>query len=115
MLYRFVEGMGKKPVVWYEHDYLSVKDGLNGHTGHPEVESHLHIIKSAIENPNEVRQDVDCDSNKCYYSWFAGDHEYPNNHMKVVLGRNFFGKIVVVTAYFTSYFKKGEKTIWSKT
>gem|GEM_PF-1455599 len=113
ILYRFTEGMNKKEVVWYERDYLAVRNGI-GHTGSPEVESHFETVRQAIENPNQVKRDKDYANRFCYYAWFSGDIHYPNHHMKVVIAKNWRGKLEVVTAYFTNTFKAGEQDVWSK-
>ena len=111
----FIEGRSKREVVWYKSDYEAVKDGGNKqHTSHPEVGTHFEVIKKAIESPDEVKQDTAYSNRKCYYAWFSGDGTYQNQHMKVVLKERFYGKVIVITAYFTPRFKEGEKTIWSK-
>lgn len=112
--HNFTEGMDNEPVVWFEKDYVAARDGEDGHTGHSEIETHLHVIKQAIENPNEVRQDKDYPKRKCYYSWFSGGRGFPNHHMKVVLESTWYGKIRVVTAYFTLDLDTREQTIWTK-
>lgn len=115
VLHTFVEGMASKMVVWYRKDFESIRDGADGkHTGHPELDTHFHVIKRAIETPNEVRQDKNYPDRKCYYAWFTGDNVYKNMHMKAVLGRTFWGKLTVVTAYFTAGLSPQEQTIWTK-
>ena len=113
ILHRFIEGMGHQEVLWYEDDYLAVKDGI-GHTGSPEVESHFETVRQAIERPDQVKKDKDHSNRLCYYAWFSGDIHYPNHHMKVVIAKNWRGKLEVVTAYFTSDFKSGEQDLWNK-
>lgn len=92
-----------------------MRDGKKNHTGHLEIETHFKTVREAIENPNEVRQDRNEDKRKCYYAWFSGDKDYSNQHMKVVLEHTWYGKIRVLTAYFTAFFPEGEETIWNKT
>jgi len=114
ILHRFTEGMHKESVVWFKEDFYAVLKGKKDHNQHLEVESHFDIVKQAIEEPNEVRQDKDYSNRKCYYAWFSGGRDFPNQHMKVVLEHTWYGKIRVLTAYFTSGLNSGEKTIWSK-
>ena len=111
---KYVEGMNKDDVIWYQNDYDAVKNG-NKHHAHPEVVSHLGVIRKAIETPNEVRQDKDSSNKRCYYAWFSGDKTYPNNHMKVVIALTWYGKLKVVTAYFTNHLSSNEQTIWPNT
>ena len=113
ILHRFKEGMNNAEVIWYEKDYLAVRNGI-GHTGSSEVESHFETVKRTIESPNEVKKDKDYADRLCYYAWFSGDIHYPNHHMKVVIKKTWRGKLIVVTAYFTSDFKTGEQDLWSK-
>lgn len=115
VLHRFIEGMNQEPVVWFEEDYSAAKNGEKHHSGHPEIGTHFDVIKEAIENPDEVRQDRNEDKRKCYYARFAGDKTYTNQYMKVVLEHTWYGKIRVLTAYFTAHFPLGEETIWSRT
>ena len=102
-------------VVWFEEDYNAVRDGKKDHTGHSEVVTHLEMVKQSIEIPDEVRQDKDYKNRKCYYAWFSGGLDYPMNHMKTVIERTWYGKLRVVTAYFTRYINGKEVTLWTKT
>lgn len=113
ILYRFVEGMNQQEVVWYEKDYLAVRDGI-GHTGSPEVESHFETVRKAIESPDQVKKDRNYANRFCYYGRFSSDMHYPNHHMKVVIAKNWRGKLEVATAYFTNTFKAGEQDLWNK-
>lgn len=117
VLYTFTEGWRSKKVVWFEGDYEAVKNGSGAHSGgHPEIATHFNIVKKAIENPDEVKQDKAKGDRKCYYAWFSGDRRYPNMHMKVVLKQSkLSGKMYVVTAYFTSGINSGETSLWTKT
>ena len=112
-LHTFTEGADQKPVIWYESDYVAVREGL-GHTGSPEVESHFDAVKMTIEAPDQVRKDKNYPNRLCYYAIFPDDPYYPNHWMKVVLEQNRRGKLRVVTAYFTTEFKVGEEQIWKK-
>lgn len=114
VLHTFVEGMLNKSVIWYEDDYTAVRDGKNGHSGHVEIDTHFAIVRQAIETPDFVKQDRGYKNRKCYYLAFCGGRDFPNHHMKVVLVTNLFGRIKVLTAYFTDYFPQGETTIWTK-
>jgi hypothetical protein len=110
--------MAQAKVVWYEDNYLAVRDGTDGHHAHKEVETHLHIVKQAIEDPNQVNKKVNKrgkGKGNCYYAWFSGGNAYPNHHMKAVVRKTIFGKLKVVTAYFTLSFSQGETMIWKKT
>ena len=46
ILHTFKEGMHGDEVVWFEEDYNAVRDGGKQHSGHPEVVTHLDVIKS---------------------------------------------------------------------
>ena len=108
--------MSGSKVYWYKEDYEDVLNGAKGnHTGaHPEIQTHFEVVKQAIENPNEIRQDRGYKDRKCYYAWFSGGKNYPNQHMKVVLKRTWRGTMIVVTAYFTASINSQEVTIWTK-
>ncbi len=106
----FTEGMEGREVVWFEEDYVAVRDGQKGHTGHLEVETYFDVIIKAVEKPNEVRSGKK--DRNCYYAWFSGDGIYQNQHMKVVIEQTWYGVYKVVTAFFTPNFGAGEQTIW---
>ena len=110
----FKEGMSGDTVVWFQEDFEAVRDGKKGHNAHPEVVSHLHIVKQTIEHPDEVRQDRGHTNRQCFYSRFSGDSVYKNQHMKVVIEQTWYGKLRVLTAYFTQNINSGEETIWTK-
>ena len=112
VLYSFIEGMKKEKVVWFEDNYNAVLNGTDGHHQHSEVKTHLDTVRRAIELPDQVNKGP---RSRCYYAWFAGDRNYPNCHMKVVIRRMIYGKLKVVTAYFAKGFGTGETIIWSKT
>ena len=112
VLYRYVELLAKETVKWFENDYNDLRDGKNGHTQHPEVVTHEHVVKRAIESANQVNQDKSHKDRKCYYAWFAGDGVYKNQHMKAVVKRSFYGKLRVTTAYFTSRINPAEVELW---
>jgi len=113
ILHTFIEGMAHAPVDWYEEDYVAVRDGQKGHSGHLEIESQFAIVKKAIENPDFVNQDKGYKNRKCYYA-ASGSIDFPNQFMKVVIEHTWYGKIKVVTAYFTENFSNSEKNIWNK-
>lgn len=115
VLYSYIEGMKGEKVIWYEDNYNDVKNGKNGHHQHPEVETHLNVVKQAIEHPNEVKRRQTDDSGLFYYAWYTGGKDYPNHHMKAVIRRTVFGRLKVVTAYFVLSFSQSEENIWSKT
>lgn len=108
VLHYFIEIMKKDRVVWYEKGYNEVK------ADHPEVETHFGVVKKAIEDSHFVKSDVDHAHRNNYYAPFSGGREYPNNHMKVVIEKGFFGKLRVITAYFVDHFKQDEVVVWSK-
>ena len=116
IFYIFTEGRNKRKVVWFKSDYEIIRDGHGeSHTAsHPEVETHFEVVKKAIEATDAVKQDTAYKNRKCYYTWFTGDGTYKNQHMKVVLKERFYGKLIVITAYFTPRFKEGEITIWNR-
>jgi hypothetical protein len=111
---RYIEGMKKEDVIWYMDNYEALKNGSNEHNCHPEVETHEHIVKQAVEDPNQVNQDKGGGDRLCYYAWYTGGKDYPNSHMKVVIKRTFLGNLKIVTAYFLTSFGKSEKVIWTK-
>ena len=100
-------------MVWYKDNYEAVLSG-DGHHQHLEVQSHITVVKRAIENPDQINKG---NRGWYYYAWFAGDRNYPNAHMKVVIRRTLlgYGRLKIVTAYFTSSFGSSEETIWTKT
>ena len=114
VLHTFKEVMKGEKVLWFKKDFENVRDGINHSSGHPEVETHIDVIKKAIENSDEVRIDRDNQKRKCYYAWFSGDRDYPNSHMKAVIEETWYGKLTVVTAYFTQRLVANEQTIWNK-
>ena len=112
--YIFKEGVAGRRVVWFQKDLESVRDGV-GHNAHPEVGSHIAVVRKAVEHPDDVREDVGHAKRRCYYTWFGGDTVYPSGYMKVVVKENWRGKLNVLTAYFMQSMKSSEKSIWKKT
>ena len=111
----FQEGMNKNQILLYQSSYEDIVKGEHHTGGHSEAQSHFHVVKQAIENPDQINQDADYKNRKCYYVKFPGDEVYGEQFMKVVIKeRRLLGRMVVVTAYFTSHIKTNETKIWSK-
>lgn len=104
----FKDKLTGKKVIWYKKGYEDVKKD------HKEIETHFYEVKGAIENPDIIKKDLNHKRRKCYYLYFRGGHNYPNCHMKVVVGKTVLGRLKIITAYFTNTIKQGEKEIWSK-
>ena len=108
----FKDGKWGKKVILYEEDYKFIKNGKNHSVAHPEIETHLHIVKKAIENPTEVRQDKNNINRKCFYFWFNGDNIYNNIYMKVVLVEHKYrARMYVINAYFENKVSSKEKKL----
>lgn len=110
----FREKLNGDRVVFYERDYLELRDGKKGkHNRHPELKSHFEFVKKAIENPLQVNEDKGGDGKLCYYTAIGLDKVYKGKYMKVVIGSNWYGKLQVVTVHVrSSYQQSGEKKIW---
>ena len=104
----FIDKLTGKNVSWYKRGYEAVKND------HPEVGTHLEVVKGAVENPSFVKQDADRAKRNAYYAPYSGGREYPNHHMKVIVAEDFLGRLRVITAYFVDHFKEGESLVWSK-
>lgn len=112
---KYKEPLDNREVVLYESDYEIIRNGTPPHSqAHIEIETHAHVVRKAVENPDCVKADSDNKKRKVYYSWYSGGREYPGHHMKVVIDTTWYGTLMIVTAYFTDSFKDGEVTIWDK-
>lgn len=116
ILHTFKDGRLGKKVIWYKEDYESVRDGGSNHSGaHPEVETNFKVVKQAIENPFLVRKDKDYKNRYCYYAYFPGMREYPNQHMKAILKQTLRGILIVVSAYVLVSIDDDQEVLWENT
>jgi len=109
----FTEKTENLVVVLYTGAYEDIVNGKNHHQ-HKEVETHLDLVKKAIEDPDIVLQDSDYKNRRHYFVYFVGDEVYGEAYMKVVVEIPRFMSANVVTAYFLKNIKISEKPIWKK-
>ena len=111
---RFREKVNGAPVVLTNSALQRICEGIGHSEARPDMEEYIPIIRQAIENPTFVKQSVKAKKRFCYYICFVGDFSHKNMHMKVVLEGKWYGKLNVVTAFFTPDINSKEKDIWSK-
>ena len=111
----FIEKLSKQKVYFYQRNYEALRDGTGKHSiKHPEVATHIHIIQKALEDPFQVNQDKSEKKHRCYYATFEADPVYHGKFMKVVVGRDFYGRLELITAYARSSIQANELKLWPK-
>lgn len=77
----------------------------------PWMEYDLEVVRSTVNSPDLVCQDVDHAERECCYS-FGRIENSPKEYMKVVVAYDDNGDGFIVTAYPTDKPKAGEHRIW---
>ena len=111
---RYTEPVENTAVILTQESLDAIITGFGHSEPRPHIEKYLPTIKIAIEQPMFVKQSIGRSNRHCHYACYVGDYAHRNQHMKVVLEKKWYGKMEVVTAFFTPDINSKEKEIWRK-